>query len=1073
MKNILSHSFFLRSGIHTIIFAFIVSSYAIAQPHLVKDVNASISQNNGSNPSQVTNGNGIVFFVASDPDFGTELWKSDGSQSGTIMIKDINPGLGTSFPQNLVSINGIVFFSANDGINGTELWKTDGTANGTVLVKDIFPGTGSSSLIDFVVLGTNLFFSADDGVHGKELWRSDGTAGGTTLVKDIQPGSAASFTPPHFFNSIFSINGVLIFEADDGVNGNELWKSDGTEAGTVLLKDITPGSASSTLLNKIAVGNKLCFLYNDTVHGTEPWICDGTALGTALIKDINPGAAASNASYFTLYKGAIYFRAIDTVNGSEIWKSDGTSAGTSLLKDINPGIGNSGDNTIAINPILANVKTLFVSNDLLYFSADDGVKSQSLWKSDGTSSGTTAVKEIGPYSGHSITFFAQLNNIFYFTASTTMLGLELWKSDGTAAGTIVVQDINAGTGSSGPSSLTVQDGLIYFDANDGIHGGELWKTDGIQTTLVKDINTSSVYAPEKLTTVDTKLYFTNFDETHGQELWISDGTDGGTVLVKDIQPGTGNSNPDEPFNFNGELLFTADDGIHGPELWKSDGSDSGTALVRDINPGPLGAISSAGAFSFTSIGSMAYFLATSDPTGSREVELWKSDGTLGGTNLVKDVTPGSFDFLSNLMKVNNTLYFLSSFQLWKSDGTTGGTVSVTSFSLTVYSQMIDFNSKLFLLADDGISGPELWTSDGTSAGTVLVKDIHPGTGSQYTNIVGASNSLIYLYADDGIHGFELWKSDGTSGGTQLVKDINPGVSSSGISVLGTLNNILYFAVNDGVHGTELWRSDGTSAGTVLVKDINMGTGDSSPSRLVAIGSNIYFSANDGIHGTELWRSDGTASGTVLVGDIKPGILSSQPVQLTALNSLLFFVAANETNHSSLWAYDPTTQGITFDPIPDKLPSDAPFSLQATASSALPVSFSVVSGPATIIGNTVTLTGATGTVVVRASQPGNGDYKPASDVTRSFNVGVVLGVKPSTESIIAIFPIPTSDVLHIEVSEPGLSTYSLFDTQGRSVMNSSFENVIGTTIPLRGIIRGFYLLQIRTGTRSVTKKVLLE
>src|SRR5262249_45248093 len=136
---------------------------------------------------------------------------------------------------------GTTFFTADDGVHGRELWKTDGTTTGTVLVQDIFPGSYGSYPDDLVMIGSTLFFTADDGVNGRELWKSDGTAAGTVLVKDIFPGPGGSLPLAPTVPNLTNVNGTLFFRANDGVTGGELWKSNGTAAGTVLVKDIRPG----------------------------------------------------------------------------------------------------------------------------------------------------------------------------------------------------------------------------------------------------------------------------------------------------------------------------------------------------------------------------------------------------------------------------------------------------------------------------------------------------------------------------------------------------------------------------------------------------------------------------------------------------------------------------------------------------------------------------------------------------------------------------------------------------------------------------------------------------------------
>jgi ELWxxDGT repeat protein len=133
------------------------------------------------------------------------------------------------------------------------------------LVKDIYPGSNSSLDSNYplpiTAVGNTLYFVAEDGVNGYELWKSNGTAAGTTLLKDILPGSGFPYTYP---SSPVALGNTLYFNADDGVNGRELWKSDGTTAGTTLLKDIYTGSNfgfpnSSYPSNLTAVGNTLYF----------------------------------------------------------------------------------------------------------------------------------------------------------------------------------------------------------------------------------------------------------------------------------------------------------------------------------------------------------------------------------------------------------------------------------------------------------------------------------------------------------------------------------------------------------------------------------------------------------------------------------------------------------------------------------------------------------------------------------------------------------------------------------------------------------------------------------------------
>src|SRR5207247_3456611 len=182
------------------------------------------------------------------------------------LVKDINPGPGSSFPGLFTDVGGTLFFQAFGGVHGG-LWKSDGTEDGTVLVKD---GFGAFELTD--VDGT-LFFKGADAVHGLELWKSDGSAEGTILVKDIVPGRQPNGYPlgPQGPFRLTNNSGTLFFATDDGVNGMELWKSDGTAEGTVMVQDINPGSASSGPRELTSLNGILFFAATDGVAGNELW----------------------------------------------------------------------------------------------------------------------------------------------------------------------------------------------------------------------------------------------------------------------------------------------------------------------------------------------------------------------------------------------------------------------------------------------------------------------------------------------------------------------------------------------------------------------------------------------------------------------------------------------------------------------------------------------------------------------------------------------------------------------------------------------------------------------------------
>jgi ELWxxDGT repeat protein len=467
-------------------------------------------------------------------------------------------------------------------------------------VKDIAPVNGSSP--DWLTaVNSTLFFSADDETNGVELWKSDGSPGGTTMVVPgggIGPAGASS-NP----NYLENVNGILYFSADDGANGFELWKSDGTSAGTTIVEDGDPGgglnvgaagSSPSQLTN--VNGNLLFSAFTDT-NGNELWKSDGTPFGTHLVQDINPGNTeippnpdSSNPMDLTSIGNTLYFAAYDGgTTGAELWKSVPPYTAATMVKDINTG--NAGADS-------SNPMQLTNAGGTLYFNADDGTNGQELWKSDGTPGGTTMVDDDpspdgGIYpgaTGSSPSSLTNVNGVLFFAADDGTNGVELWRSDGTAGGTSLVEDaipgggINPGSGGadgSFPDDLANVNGTVFFAADDGTNGTEPWTSDGTPsgTKMVKDgIPGSNGSSPQFFTNAGGVAFFQAVDDTNGIELWKSDGTSPGTTVVEDAIPGGGinsspnavaDSSPDSLTNVNGTLFFSAQDGSNNTELWKA------------------------------------------------------------------------------------------------------------------------------------------------------------------------------------------------------------------------------------------------------------------------------------------------------------------------------------------------------------------------------------------------------------------------------------------------------------------------------------------------------------------------
>ena len=718
---------------------------------------------------------GVSYYFDDDREHGTELWRSDGTAAGTFQVADLNPD-GSIAPQTPpVAAGGRIYLLVvpNPLRGHLELWTTDGTAAGSRRVRDVT----TTSRVDnppaeMVPLGDWVIFTTTFGT----VWRSNGTAGGTFEL-NLSVRSPRALTP---------IGDRVVFVATDDTSGEELWITDGTRAGTRRIVDLEPGPVGSRPGLLRAVDDEVFFRANRSDVGSEIWRTDGTRMGTHLARDLVPQAGGSvcvagfgealsiDGGYFFLAErpqepcglwrldaatgdtirlatvaadtspftpqlaalGSYVVFAGSDGQEAEPWITDGTAEGTRLLRDART-------ETTASSPY-AFTGTAFGS---LFVAAADGT-TRSVWHTDGTAAGTVSLDALEPGALRQLTSDPKsLGNLGVFTA-TDETGHWLWSTAGTPASTVRLRRLRS---SNGRIDFSVIDAAAYFEVD-----GDLWLTDGTTrgTRLVK----SGVYAqlggpPAELDgalyfgafglvrtdgTADgtypltegmphggrlevvvagQRVYFPGNENGYDEELWQSDGTSAGTARVVDIHPGVGDldvpysSRPHHLTAIGDRLLFFADDGTHGSELWLSDGSAGGTHLVRDIRPGPESSLLRGARVPATAtLRTVALFAADSNGAGSA---LWRSDGTAEGTfALTSAIGP------DRLTTVGPLALFLADGELWRTDGTPEGTYPVLTFTPYEYVRILSEDAgplaigrgTLFFTLDHPIYGTEPWAA---------------------------------------------------------------------------------------------------------------------------------------------------------------------------------------------------------------------------------------------------------------------------------------------------------------------------------------------------------------------------
>ncbi len=817
-----------------------------------------------------------VLFAAGTATTGRELCVSNGTPAGTRVLRDLEPGSAGSDPRDLVTAGNLVFFVASTGTSGDALWCTDGTTAGTRQLVDLAPDTGGGERAELAVFGQRAVFGRDDGQHGLEPWISDGTPGGTRLLADCDPGGGS--LPSQFTDA----NGTLFLVAGlYGVArplGRELWRSDGTSAGTRMVVDLWPGSNSPDIEQLTALGDDVFFKAAIDPRADELWRSDGTAAGTAMVRDIHPTPGfGSGIRLMTAFGGRLWFTANEPTRGVELWTSDGTTAGTDAVIDLSPAgslpqtitgahgrvwftaqhIGDASrnatgfelwvtDGTAAGTSLVADIRSgpagampgavLPLPGGEVVFAADDGLVGREPWVSDGTPANTRLLLDAHPplpgsTLGSNARGYVTVGEQSFFAADDGVNGTELWVTDGTTAGTRLVADLRGGPAGSDPQHLTAAGGLLWFSADDGATGRELWCSDGtlLGTQQVSDLRASlGSSAPEELTPVGDRLFFAAGVDNVGIELCVVPlDRSAAPRVVHDIRPGFANGGPTQITAFGERVVFRASTTAQGFEPWISDGTSAGTFLLRDIQAGSGSSLPQ----EFTVFDGRVFFVALQTGIGSSGQEIWVSDGTTAGTQLFVDLQPGdNYSYPEQLTPLGSRMLFTAARPHW-----VGG------------------------------EGREPWVTDGTPAGTLLLRDIVAGTGdSDPTGITPLDGDRAVFAASDLQHGTELWITDGTPTGTRLVAELVPGLDGSAPQGFLAVDGGALFTARTATTGRELWFTDGTASGTHRLTDLYPGSLGSEPSDLTVLAGDVLLTLDNAFHGREPWivRDPGASVQTV-------------------------------------------------------------------------------------------------------------------------------------------------------------------------------------------------------------------
>lgn len=823
-----------------------------------------INFGSSSGPTPLIKLNDRILFSASKPE-GRALWSFNPVTQKSSLIKDIFPGSSMSMSGDSAFMklnNKIYFITQQNNTGNKQLWVTDGTTVGTSKLTDlnfyysieITAATGNniffyhnkelwgynivtgilqqlktfeytSGNIKMYTMNNTVFFAANDGVHGTEIWKSDGTVAGTSLLKDIVPDPSAGSITGDFKALVFKDKLYFVVNLGTGFAGYELYSTDGTEVGTVSVKPI-----GFYQLEGAATDDYFVFTGFDTVNGLEPWISDGTAAGTHLLKNLMPGATSSmTLMKFVKFNNKIFFQnganGVSLGYGNYIWETDGTEAGTVRYNTNNDALiyGTSSDNNHLI---------LTMPN---YYNR--------FWVANGNSSQNFEITGLDMSSNNN---FVDLNSKIFLSGSTPKYGTELFSLDPDTHEIAIASDINKSE-SSNPHAFHELNNDLIFIATDKQYKSQIYKRNKSTQQIEKISNYGSEWSVGMGSDVDDNFIKVGNYLYTPEAAYRTDGTSANTISI---------SSPDitsrvlyTSLNDN-TLLFAGYNNLVGTELWKIDNTSNTVSLVKDISTDYMGSLYSVDSKTAV-LNGFAYFVAKENG----KLGIWKTDATEPNTLKAiqfsyQDGTDGDIKvlnasnnklFFTKQQEYTPTTYGSGQNELWASNGDQASATMLKSYGSSVVArETVIFNDKLLYITS-GYSSSALNSTDGTIAGTEAV---FSGNFSGDVKFKKCGNQLFFTNNNN----TQLWRTDGTTVGTSNVSQ-----NLSSVKEMVCTNNYLYFLNGD---SQKVWKSDGVSAHAMdifVTNDDSQLLANENIQKLGTDGEKLFLTITTKEHGNELYE----------------------------------------------------------------------------------------------------------------------------------------------------------------------------------------------------------------------------